>query len=173
MKSAKLQTSDLLHPKAKDWMRWPMCSVTWLACLFLVGCEKSSQPSISVDAPVSIDEHVLQILDPYNPAYKLDGRGRIIDLRREGAHVPASVLDEVCKLTDLSEGLSLWGADITDDSLANLQSLKKLRGLGLGNTPITPKGLVYLQKLDSLLDLWLSRNRFTDPDVEDLRQKCP
>ena len=129
--------------KANRWIptavaRHGFCAL--VACLLLAGCRKAETPE-SVAEPLSVDESVLLALEPSDPVYKVNARGRVILIRLEGRQIPASALEEVGKLTELTEELSLYRANITDDSLAQLESLKKLQRLGLGGTPISAEGL--------------------------------
>jgi len=124
------------------------------------------------EAHISPDEAALNALEPYDPVYKLNSEGRVVGLRLEGRRIPASVLDEACKLTELTE-LSLYAASISDDDLEKLQSLKNLRGLGLGATAITNKGLAHLEKLPALRWIWLPKALVPSPGLEALKTAIP
>jgi hypothetical protein len=140
-------------------------------CLVLAGCRGEQNPTSEVpEEPPSPDERVLQALEPYDPVYRLNPAGRVVALKLEGRQIPATALDEVAKLTELSEELSLYAASIDDDSLSKLQGLKKVYRLGLGATPITEKGLAHLEALTQLRHLWLSRPLATSPEAEKLKE---
>jgi hypothetical protein len=96
-----------------------------------------------------------------------------VALRLEGERIPVSALDEVSKLTELTEELSLYAASLTDECLVKLQTLKNVQKLGLGATPITEKGLVHLEALSALQHLWLSRPLTTTPEAEKLKDTIP
>lgn len=150
--------------------KWPLIRFAFLAalaCLSSVSC--ADKASVTPDAPavrLSPDEIVLHALEPYDPPYKLNGSGRVVALKLEGRRIPASVLQQVGKLTELGE-LSLYAANLTDESLEMLQGCKHLHSLGLGATPITDKGLVFLEPITSLRHMWLSKELVrTDPSPE-------
>jgi hypothetical protein len=147
-----------------------------LICLCLAGCGQGTSPtSESPDEALSPDESVLNALAPYDPVYKLNYSGRVVALKLEGNRIPAEVLEEVSKLTELSY-LSLYAALLTDDSLAKLASLKNVQQLGLAATPITGKGLVHLEPLPALRELWLSKALVEPepaPGVKSLKNAIP
>jgi hypothetical protein len=142
------------------------------ACALLTGCAASPPPADSGEEPLSPDERVLKALEPYDPVYKIDSTGRVVALKLEGKRIPASVLDEVCKLTELRE-LSLYMALLTDDSLVRLQGLSNLGQLGLGATPITAEGLAHLEPLKNLRHMWLSQSLTSTPAAEKLKAELP
>jgi hypothetical protein len=149
----------------------------FLACFVLVvapfvgGCQEKVQPD-APEEPLSPDEAVIKALEAYDPIYKLDSGGRVVKLKLEGRRIPASVLDEVCKLTELKD-LSLYAASLTDDNLARLQTLKNLRALGLGATLITDRGLIHLEPLSSLQWIWVSKRLVPSQGVDDLKAAIP
>jgi hypothetical protein len=149
----------------------------FLACFVLVvapfvgGCQERVR-SDAPEEPVSSDEAVINALEAYDPIYQIDASGRVVKLKLEGRRIPGSVLDEVCKLTELNE-LSLYAASLTDDNLIKLQSLKNLRSLGLGATLITDKGLIHLEPLSRLQWIWLSRRLVPSQGVDDLKAAIP
>jgi hypothetical protein len=60
------------------------------------------------------------------------------------------------------KGLNLTGAQVTDDGLASLESLRALKSVALKGVPITDDGLEHLVSLKSLLWLDLTRTNITD-----------
>lgn len=80
-------------------------------------------------------------------------------------------LDGVGKLSNLTR-LDLKNTPITDDSLVNLQSLKKLVTLNLTATSITDVGVSKLVGLSTLRDLELS-STLVSPKVADYLIKLP
>jgi Leucine-rich repeat (LRR) protein len=58
--------------------------------------------------------------------------------------------------------LQMANADVTDETLRYLASLKQLRELDLNNSQITDEGLKQLAELPKLRDLRLARTRITD-----------
>jgi hypothetical protein len=153
--------------RARGWRVPRLAVLTAFACLGSVSC--ADKASVTPDAPavrLSPDETVLRALEPYDPVYKLNFGGRVVALRLEGRQIPASVLQLVGKLTELGE-LSLYAANLTDESLELLQGCKHLHSLGLGATPITDKGLAFLEPITSLRHMWLSKALVrTDPSPE-------
>jgi len=135
----------------------------------VLGCT-SAPPA--VEQTPSVDEQVLAALDHCNPIYKLNADGQVINLHLNGRNVPASALVEVGKLKEL-QGVSLYAAQLTDDSLANLQSCTKLRSIGLGATPISDKGLVHLEKLQDLSNIWVPKARVSTEGVNALKNALP
>jgi hypothetical protein len=140
------------------------------ATLFLTGCGGTT-PDVA-EEPLSPDEHILAVLEPYDPIYKLNSQGRVVKLKLEGKRIPAAVMDQVGQLTELQH-LSLYAASITDDSLVRLQGLQSLQSLGLGATPMSQRGIVHLEKLTSLRWIWLSKWLVTTPEVEQLKMAVP
>ena len=138
-----------------------------LGCI--LGC--TATPPAAEPSP-SVDEQVLVALDHYNPIYKLNADGQVINLHLNGRNVPASALVEVGKLKEL-RGVSLFAAQVTDDSLANLQGCTKLQNIGLGGTPISDKGLVHLEKLQDLNNVWLPKARISTEAVTTLKTALP
>src|SRR5258707_583251 len=125
--------------------RAPGRQVPRLAFLVAIACLASSSCAENVSVtpekpavPVCADETILRALEPYDPIYKLNLGGRVVALKLEGRRIPASVLQQVGKLTELGE-LSLYAANVTNESLELLQGCKHLHSLGLGATPITEK----------------------------------
>jgi hypothetical protein len=146
--------------------RWGVPRFTFLAAIACLGSASCAETaSVTPDAPavrLSPDETILRTLEPYDPIYKLNFSGRVVALKLEGRRIPASVLHQVGKLTELGE-LSLYAANLTDESLELLQGCKRLHSLGLGATPITEKGLAFLEPITSLRHMWLS-NELVRPD---------
>jgi hypothetical protein len=142
------------------------------ACIFLAGCGGESSTSELPDETLSPDEQVIKALEPYDPVYRVNSSGRVVSLKLEGWRIPASVLDEAGKLTELKD-LSLYAALLTDDSLAKLQNLKKLQSLGLGATPITERGLAHLEGLLALRWIWLSKELVPSAGVDRLSAAIP
>ena len=94
----------------------------------------------------------------------------------DGEHREELIGDE--GLAHLAGLTSLWrltisGANITDDGLAALSNLKKLRIAHIqGN--ITDKGLRHLEGLKSLQSLWIgSPNTLSAEALNNLREKVP
>jgi hypothetical protein len=143
-----------------------------LSCVFLAGCTKEPSSATIPDGPPSPDEAVLNVLEPLDPVYKLNGSGRVIRLKLEGRRIPANVLDEASKFTELIE-LSLYAVAISDDDLEKLEKLQNLRSLGLGATLITDKGLEHLQKLPALRYLWLPPRAANSPAAKALKAALP
>ena len=83
-----------------------MKHLTWgLALLFagagIAGCGKSSNTNFVVDdlaVEPTGDAAVLRTLEAYNPIYRIDDDGRVVNLKLEGRHITPPVLDEVRKL---------------------------------------------------------------------------
>ena len=121
---------------------------------------------------LSPDEQVLQTLDCYNPEYKTDEDGRVTDLRLVGQHLPVAAFREINKLTEL-QIMDLAWSTTTDEDLAQLKDLRKLRHLGLGGTPVTDRGLAYLEKLPGLERLWVAKGTISAAGVEKLREARP
>ena len=150
--------------------RWSAARLAFLAAFVCLGSASCAEkPSVTSEAPAvreSPDETVLRALQPYDPIYKVNFSGRVVALKLEGRRIPASVLHQVGKLTELGE-LSLYAANLTDESLELLQGCKLLHSLGLGATPITSKGLVFLEPLKELRHMWLSKELVrADPSPE-------
>jgi hypothetical protein len=162
--------------------RVPRSSAARLAFLAAIACLGSAscaeKPSVISEAPAvreSPDETVLRALEPYDPIYKLNFSGRVVALKLEGRRIPASVLHQVGKLTELGE-LSLYAANLTDESLELLQGCKHLHSLGLGATPITEKGLAFLEPITTLRHMWLSNALVRDnpsPELAHLKDAIP
>jgi hypothetical protein len=123
--------------------------------------------------PLAPQAETLRALEPYNPIFKLNEKGYVVELKVEGRFVSALVLDHVGKLTEI-KGLSLYAASLTDESLASLQNLKHLGSLGLGNTPITDKGIEHLEKIRKLRWLWLPKSsKVSESQVAKLTKALP
>jgi hypothetical protein len=142
-----------------------------LMCMVAAGCRDSAVHTSPAAAP-NPDAKVLLALDYYEPMYKVDANGRVTHLRLPWRHLPAPVLAEIGKLTEL-QAIEFTGTTVTDEGLAQLADLQNLRSMSLVNTPITDKGLVHLEKLQSLQWLWLSKNRVTQAAVEKLKKARP
>ena len=150
-------------------MRFSRSFVLMLLGTCGLGCADAPPPA---ESPASPDEQVLQVLDPYNPLYKLDSDGRVVRLKLEGRHVLPGVLTEVGRLTEL-RSLSLYAASVNDESLAQLTGLEKLQNLGLGATAITDEGLVHLEKIAELRQVWLTKANLSTEAIEKLRAAVP
>ena len=142
-----------------------------LACAVAVGCKDNPAPIVPA-AVLSPDMKIMHALDFYEPMYKVDANGRVTHLRLAWRHLPAPVLAEIGKLTEL-QAIELSGTTVTDEGLAQFANLQNLRSMSLVNTPITDGGLVHLAKLQSLQFLWLPKNRVTQAGVERLKRACP
>ncbi|MEA3156706.1 MAG: hypothetical protein QOK44_4295 [Betaproteobacteria bacterium] len=153
--------------RACGWRVLRLAFLAAIACLGSASC--AGKTNVTPDVPavgLSPDEVILRVLEPYDPIYKLNFSGRVVALKLEGRRIPATVLQQVGKLTELGE-LSLYAANLTDESLELLQGCKQLHSLGLGATPITDKGLVFLEPITSLRHMWLSKELVrTDPSPE-------
>lgn len=64
--------------------------------------------------------------------------------------------------------LDLGHTDVTDSSLAHIESLRGLRVLELTSTDITDEGLLHVAKLTGLTSLGLSHSRISDEGVKEL-----
>jgi hypothetical protein len=144
-------------------------STLLMCCGCLIGC--GANPP-AVETPPSIDEQVLAALDHYNPGYKLDADGHVMNINVDGRHVLPSALDELGKLKEV-RGISLYAVPLTDDSLAKLHGCTKLRTLGLGGTPISDRALVHLEKLQDLQHVWLPKARVSTEGVAALKTALP
>jgi serine/threonine protein kinase len=154
-------------------VRVPAVVLLVFTCLFLASCSSRNSPSADFpDEPLSPDESVLQALEPYDPVYKIDSTGRVVRIRLDGQRIPASVVDEVSKLTELRL-VSLYAASLTDGSLEKLQTLSQLRSLGLGATPITEQGIAHLEPITTLRWLWLPKELVNTPAVDKLKAAIP
>ena len=78
-------------------------------------------------SPFSTDEKVLLYLDTYDPIYKLDGQGRVVNVKLAAARsFPAAVMAEIGKLTHAcSRDLIYLDAHLRMKSLAHLKGLAK------------------------------------------------
>ncbi len=94
--------------------------------------------------------------------------GRLVNGRR----LPTAMMTEVGKLTEL-HGLDCYGTTVTDEGLAQLKDLQKLRSIGLGATQVTDKGLVHLENLKNLQWVWLPRSTVTKAAVKKLKDARP
>lgn len=65
--------------------------------------------------------------------------------------------------------IDLTGRPISDDDLAKLKGLSRLRTLELGDTPITDAGLAQLAELTGLCTLCLTATRITDAGLVHLK----
>ena len=102
-----------------------------IGCSLVIGCRETPGPAPNVSLDLAVpaltsDEKVLLVMDYYEPMYKVDANGRVTHLRLSWRHVPSAVLSEVGKLTEL-QGLDLYGTTVTDEGLAQLKDLQKLR----------------------------------------------
>jgi hypothetical protein len=154
-----------------DRFRWRLLAAV-LALPY--GCGDNTPSPTPVDAPVllTVDDKVLLALDYYEPTYKVDADGKVINLMLSGRHVTSAAMAEIGKLTDL-HGLDLYGASVTDEGLAQLKDLQKLRSIGLGATPMTDKGLIHLEKLQALQWVWLPRKTVSKVGLEKLKEARP
>jgi hypothetical protein len=147
--------------------------IVLVAGTLISGCGDNSLPVLSSSSP---EERVLEALEPYDPAYKIDHEGRVVELKLEGKHVTAAALDELSKFKEL-RSLSLYAASVQDDDLAKLQNIKTLESLGLGFTAITDDGLVHLEKLNRLRWVWLQMSGrqplITRAGAEKLKEAIP
>ena len=71
------------------------------------------------------------------------------------------------------EILDMKATDISDKSLPLIATLKTLERVYLTGTNVTPAGLPHLRKLPRLWFVELSRDRFTDADVQSLQSQMP
>ena len=150
-------------------IRTRLTNAAALLVVCVLGC--AATPPAVEQAP-SVDEQVLVALDHYNPIYKLNADGQVINLQLNGRNVPASALVEVGKLKEV-RGISLYAAQVTDESLANLHGCTKLQTLGLGATPISDKGLVHLEKFQDLSHIWVPKARVSTEGVNALKNALP
>jgi hypothetical protein len=142
-------------------------------CAAPLGCLGGSDPNTpAADARPSSDEEVLQTLDCYNPQYKTDEDGRVTELCLIWQHLPAAAFAEIDKLTEL-QLIDLAHSTTTDEDLARLKDLQKLRDLGLGGTFITNRGLAHLEKMAGLQRVWLSKGKISEAAVDKLREARP
>ena len=106
-------------------------------------------------------------------AEKLKGRA---DLKSLDLSYCREITDEglahLKGLTKLKE-LSLASTKITDAGLVHLKGLTKLKELGLASTKITDAGLVHLKGLSKLELLYLKETEITDAGVKDLKEALP
>lgn len=67
-------------------------------------------------------------------------------------------------LADLKRmrNLTVWGSQVTDEGLKHLAGLTNLKALGLDNTQVTDEGLQHLVKLTSLTELKMYETFITD-----------
>jgi hypothetical protein len=66
--------------------------------------------------------------------------------------------------------LALYGAPITDEGLSHVASLTSLKTLGLNDTKITDEGLLHLKRLTNLESLLLGSTRITDAGLAHLKR---
>jgi hypothetical protein len=151
--------------------KWVVSGLAAVVCAAALGCEGGSAPSNPGGAVISSDQQVLLALDGYNPMYQLDENGRVIALRLPWQHLPVPVMTEIGKLTEL-QFIDLGATTVTDDGLAQLKDLHKLRQLSLGAS-VTVKGFAHLEKLQSLESLWLPATVATEDDADKLREARP
>jgi hypothetical protein len=138
----------------------------------LAGAAGCSRESPSEQSGPSVDESVLLALDYYEPIYRLDAAGRVINLKLDGKILPDAVFAEIGKLTELWE-ISIAGASFDEESLAHLQNLPYLRNLGIGATAITDTTLGHLEKLESLRQVWMPRARLSEEAIQKLKDARP
>jgi hypothetical protein len=118
------------------------------------------------------DGPTVEALARYEPRYKLDNQGRVMELWLETQEVDDAALEPVSRLDEL-RGLSLYGSSVTDRGLAHLRGLK-LETLGLGATRVTDKGLDHVETLSRLRHIWLPQTRkITAERVEALKDALP
>ena len=79
-------------------------------------------------------------------------------------------LDQVVHLKQI-EQLELWGSSVSDDRLADLEGLTRLRTLCLHMTRVGDKGLANLKGLPALRVLWLNRSAVTDAGLAHLKDR--
>jgi Leucine-rich repeat (LRR) protein len=85
----------------------------------------------------------------------------------------AAGMDSLKGLTDLVE-LNLDSCEINDDSLKNLEDLKRLESLNLASTPISDAGLEHLKGLTALRTLDLSNvSDVTEEGIQKLKKSLP
>src|SRR5436305_6020295 len=97
---------------------------TFLVCALTLGC--GDRASTSDSRELTPDQKVMVLLEHYEPMYKVDEDGRVIGLRLPWRHLPPSALAEIGKLTELVL-IDFAGTTLTDDGLALLKDLQKLR----------------------------------------------
>ena len=100
---------------------------------------------------------------------------KLQDLDLSGSGVKVANLKFGNALTKLQK-LNLADAQITDDSLANLEGLTGLRDLNLGvDSPglVTDAGLKHLKKLTNLQELNIVNQNVTETGVQELQQALP
>jgi hypothetical protein len=152
-------------------MRSTPLVVAALLCVAALGC-RNKAPVESVPVAPGGDAGVLVALDPYEPIYLTDADGRVVNLKLPNRHIPAALMAEIGKLSEL-ETLDLFGTSVTDEGLAHIRNLQKLSRLGLGDTPITDAGLLHLQPLKGLRHTWLPKQRLSEGAIEKLKEACP
>ncbi len=104
----------------------------------------------------SHDQKALERLKEFHPSYKLDKKGRVIDLKLE-ADVSGQALDAVGQLKEIRR-LTLQGAAVNDDNISKLQGLKWLEDLTIRENALTDEGLAHLEKMSRLRSLSLRPN---------------
>jgi hypothetical protein len=143
-----------------------------VVCLCMFGCRDHPAAPAAAAPTLTSDEKIMLALDCYDPVYQVDADGRVTRLRLIWRHLPAPVLAEVGKLTEL-RAIDLAFTTITDDGLAQLKDLQNLRSMGLSGAPITDKGLAHLEKLQSLQWVWLSKQTISKAAVDKLKDARP
>jgi hypothetical protein len=151
--------------EGKQYRRWWLIAAV---CLGVVGCAESVPPP----KPLTTDQKVLAYLDYYGPVYKLNAQGQVVGLRLGGKVLPAEVMTEVGKLSELRQ-LDIYGASLAEDSLAQLQDLQRLSSLGIGGTNLTDQGLAHLEKLKGLRFTWIPRANLSDEAIAKLKKALP
>src|SRR5262245_25076111 len=115
------------------------------------------------------DQAVLDSFEHQKPEYEMDNNGRVMALKLERRILETSDLREIAKLTELRR-LSMYGAKVPDEALAELKDLKRLERVGLGGTEITDRGVDHLMQVPNLRWVWLPKNgKVTDAKIAELK----
>ncbi len=125
----------------------PWTGLVFLGVFFGCGCGPALDRA---------NREAIEMLKEYTPSYKLDKKGRVVDLKLQG-DVKAEALDAVAQLKEMRR-LSLYGAGVNDASLGKLQALKWLEDLTVRENSLTDDGLEHLEKLSRLRFLTLRPN---------------
>lgn len=119
------------------------------------------------------DKAPLDALNKFEPEYRLDDNGRVVEIKLEHKQLDVAAFDQLGNLRAL-QVLSLYGSSVTDADLIKLQSVGQLEALGLGATAVTDSGLAHLAELPKLHWLWLNgTHRVTAKGVADLKNALP
>ena len=163
-----LKTPSSAFHRRRLW--YALAGAAVLVALVLFAVSQSRTPA---EGLTEVERHVLESLAPYGGSHELDADGHVVRLILHGKQVTDEALAEVHTLPRLKR-LSLHNSSVTDQGLIAVAKCKRLENLGLTETQVTNAGLAHLHQLASLQNVWVTLgDRLTTRGASDLRRALP